>query len=105
MLKLLAIDCTEEMNEECWVIQCLDRDLAAQGSTLMDALNSFNTLYKIDTEHCEPLRSEPLQPTPKPYWDWFDGARPPLEVSLPNLGTCELRLVRGKHRPFSWDDV
>jgi hypothetical protein len=61
-----------------WVAQCLEWDIAAQGKTLDDALNSFERTFvgqlvlDID-QNKNPLEDTPR--TPREYWTMFEQAK------------------------------
>jgi hypothetical protein len=61
-----------------WIAQCLQYDIAAQGKTLDDALNSFEKTFVgqliLDIEQDKnPLENTPQ--TPKEYWTKFEQAK------------------------------
>ena len=64
--------------DKTWVAQCLEWDIAAQGKTLDDALNSFECIFVgqiiLDIENGrKPLESTPV--APKEYQKMFKDAR------------------------------
>jgi len=64
--------------DKTWIAQCLEWDVAAQGKTLDDALNSFEKTFVgqiiLDIEGGRnPLETTPQ--APKEYWEKFDIAK------------------------------
>lgn len=76
-----------------WVAQCLEKDIAAQGNSINEALASFKNTFIgqliLDYEDNKtPL--EDLQEAPKEYWDKYQLSRPLRDkesFALPHSGT------------------
>lgn len=65
-------------NNTTWIAQCLEYDIAAQGKTLDNALDSFERTFVgqliLDIERDKnPLENTPR--TPREYWTKFEQAR------------------------------
>lgn len=76
MKKLLIFDETKTMGHSCWVIQMLDRDLACQGSSMLDAFDRFKRVYPLDLELDAKRSDHVVLPAPPSYWKRFDEASP-----------------------------
>ena len=96
--------------KESWVAQCLDYDVAAQGRTVVDALEEFERVFVYQLILYLDVGKDPLeelQKAPEYYWRVFQSAeklmsRPPTRRPLkappswmvPSITRADLRIAK-----------
>lgn len=54
------------MEGSCYVVQCIEHDIAAQGNSISDALNNWRLLFDIEKD-----RLNEIDPAPAGYLDYL----------------------------------